>query len=473
MKTILSIYVAIIGCACVAISANATVRYVNVNNATPGTPYTDWATAANVIQDAIDVASAGDEIIVTNGVYQTGGAVVAGLSNRVAITRALTLRSINGPLVTIIRGEHPTNLSALRCVYLTNGAQLVGFTLTDGSTSRRGGDLRYPPLQGGGAWCESQNAVISNCVVIGNSAATGGGTWRGTLHNCELINNVGGGTSGWVGEGGGAASAVLNNCLVRGNISGIGGGASGSVLNNCTVVENYAWNAFTPFAGSGASSSALNNCVVYFNGNLPGSEHVDCLIRYSCTPLLPTDGVYNITNAPLFVDAIAGDFRLQANAPCINAGRNAYAPVGFDLNGHARIAGGTVDIGAYEFQSPESVLSYAWLRQYGLPTDGTVDSTDGDGDGMDTLQEWRAGTDPFDAQSVLRLLRPAGLLGELLVSWQSVSNRTYFLERSTHLTEHRFGTVASNIFGQPGATVYADTNMPPAGQSFYRVGVEE
>jgi hypothetical protein len=197
-------------------------------------------------------------------------------------------------------------------------------------------------------------------------------------------------------------------------------------------------------------------------------------LSYSCTTPLPTNGIYNLTNAPLFVGDAGDRLRLQFNSPCINAGSNAWAPAGPDPDGHPRIAGGTVDVGAYEFQSPQSLISYAWLQQYNLPIDGSVDVIDADGDGLNNWQEWRAGTNPTSALSVLRLLSPAsGALG-VIVTWQSVSGLNYYLERRTDLgAQPPFLPLATNIVGQPGTTTFTDTNAVGAGPFFYRIGVRE
>src|SRR5207253_819178 len=114
-------------------------------------------------------------IVVTNGVYDSGGRVVWTLTNRVAVNKPVTVRSINGPAVTTIRGYQvpgTTNgSSAVRCAYLTNGAILSGFTLTNGATTD---NIFISERSGGGVRCMGISAVVSNCVIIGNTAAVEG-----------------------------------------------------------------------------------------------------------------------------------------------------------------------------------------------------------------------------------------------------------------------------------------------------------
>jgi PKD repeat protein len=474
------------------------IHYVAVNSINPEPPYASWATAATKIQDAVDVVNVpGSLVLVADGTYAVGGREAGYAPNRVAVEKLLTVQSVNGPTSTVIDGNHE-----FRCVYLTSGARLTGFTLTNGVAD-----------SGGGLLCGSPATVVSNCVIAGNSATgAGGGSSGGNLNNCLITGNTatfeGGGaaggvlnhctlvgnlvtddgSSGWYVAGGGAYGATLSHCTLAGNSALVGGGAEGGVLadcqltgnsavegggaygstlNNCTLTGNSATR------GGGVMYGTLNNCIAYFNTAPTFPNHGDAVLNYSCTTPPPSGGVGNIITAPRFVDQVGGNFRLQADSPCINSGFSASAPTGLDLDGNPRIAGGAVDIGAYEFQSPSSVLSYAWAQRYGLPTDGSADYADSDSDRLNNWQEWTAGTIPTDAASALRLLDPSPASLGVVVTWQSVTNRTYFLERAVALgVPSAFSVTASNIVGRVGTTSYTDTNATRLAPQFYRVRVQ-
>ena len=432
--------------AALAVHVQPPFHYVALDSTNPVAPYSTWATAATNIQDAVDSAFVGSTVLVSNGIYAVGARVVAtSTTNRLVVPPFVTVRSLHGPAVTTIQGypvPGTTNgESAVRCVWLAADATLSGFTLTKGATavlfSGEG-----PPADrtgGGGVYCESATATVSGCVLTGNASAYyGGAAFGGTLNQCLLLGNWSG------GSGGGAHSSTLNNCTVSGN------SASGYV--------------------GGALYSTLNNSIVYFNTGPGVPDQSDCTVNFCCAPAVP-DGSGNITKPPLFVAPLSGDLRLQTNSPCINAGNNALLIGTTDLDGNLRIAGGTVDIGAFELQSPPSIISYAWLQLYGLPTDGSVDHADGDGDGANTWQEWKAWTDPTNALSALRMLHPLSGTNGTLVSWESVSGQRYLLERSTNLGT-AFSLLATNLLGEATNTSYLDASVSAATPFFYRVGVQ-
>jgi hypothetical protein len=525
----------------------AALRYVNGANANPMPPYTNWATAARVIQDAVDLSTAGDRVLVTNGLYRSGGRVVYGmLTNRVALRQAIVLESVSGPVATVIEGNGVIGDTAVRCVYLTNGCSLIGFTLTNGATL--GEDSSFAEeVRGGGLYCESESAVVSNCILTVNSAyafgggacsgtiinsqiwnglaVQGGGTYQSTLDGCLVASNsatFGGGCEGtaltnclvasnWAGngdgggindsyavgctlsnnsaqfggggasegliekcivinnrasDGGGTYFTIVNNSILRGNSAQRGGGARNGTLNNCVIVQNDAPS------GGGTYVATVNNSIVYYN-TLPNATNeygggTLGLMNCCVTPIPPGSG--NFTNAPRFVDLNVGNFRLLSNSPCINAGLNAYAPAGTDLDGNPRVSGGTVDVGAYEFESPASTISYAWLARFNLVPDGSTDSADPDHDGMSNLREWLSDTDPTDPASVLKLrLDKTNSTSAITISWLASPARYYSVERSTNLATV-FQTVQSNLWScLPGTLSFTDKTAVGNGPFFYRV----
>ena len=247
------------------------IHFVSLDNLTPAAPYTNWSMAATNIQDAIDAASTGAVVMVSNGVYSAGGRAVAGtLTNRAAIDKPITVRSVNGPGVTTIQGRGLPGPSAVRCAYVGTNAVLSGFTLTGGGTANGGDAAREQ--SGGGAFCED-SGLLTNCVLTGNAAYhRGGGAYGGTLMDCTLATNQ-------APQGGGASTSILVRCTLTGNSASSGGGCSYGTLTNCTLTGNTAKKD-----GGGAYECTLTDCTLTGNTAKQGGGGGACIGTLShCT----------------------------------------------------------------------------------------------------------------------------------------------------------------------------------------------
>lgn len=218
--------------------------------------------------------------------------------------------------------------------------------------------------------------------------------------------------------GGGAifvnfGTATIRNCLFKGNkvsrseidTNGFGGGAimlgewssyvDGAVIDNCTFIENVAEaGGKHNIKGSGAilvtqsNQIGITNCVFHANRGLTAAASnlylkdwtlvSNCLesnFEYGGTTYdfsmldtgeTPTTHIVDGVNGnkvgdydPKFTDAANGDYTLQKNSDCRDAGATlAWMNVSsLDLAGKARVVGEAPDIGCFEWFSDNIGLS--------------------------------------------------------------------------------------------------------------------
>ena len=110
----------------------------------------------------------------------------------------------------------------------------------------------------------------------------------------------------------------------------------------------------------------------------------------------------------------------------------------------------------------------AWREQYfgaGYLTDPRVAfDADPDGDGATNWQEYVAGTDPTNPQSVLK----ATIKAVPLISWESISNKVYRVMRKDTVNSTNAAIVLDNFRATNALSSFIDTEVPDA-TSFYSV----
>jgi hypothetical protein len=218
---------------------------------------------------------------------------------------------------------------------------------------------------GGGIACWRHSfPLIANNVIVANSASydeltasSGGGgifasatDFDGTpIHFAisapVIVNNVIAANGGDLGGGIAVvdslygAATIANNTIVANHEAGVYW-ANTSPTNDNNIV---AFNA----RGFARSRHFTNEAVIRFN-NVFNNTVLGAPSDYHLTVnRTGTDG--NISTHPKFAHTAIGDYHLQPDSPCVDAGSTILAPGTWaDIDGQARIQGAAVDMGADE-----------------------------------------------------------------------------------------------------------------------------
>jgi hypothetical protein len=178
--------------------------------------------------------------------------------------------------------------------------------------------------------------TISNCFFDGDGQNIGVLSETGSLiiTNCIFARNSQCGIESFGSE------ITVTNSLFSENEVAIFVDYCHPIIKNCTFYRNDSVIKY-----DGGASATFTNCIAWENSFYADSVSYSCIYDYD------GGGIGIIEVNPLFVDPYNGDYRLRPDSPCIDTGDPNYvaAPGETDLDGKARIIGGRIDMGAFEF----------------------------------------------------------------------------------------------------------------------------
>jgi hypothetical protein len=201
-------------------------------------------------------------------------------------------------------------------------------------------------------------SLLENCVIVSNSYGL-------VLENPSVVKVINCNIKADIGIQANSSAKVYNSIL-QGLNNGYGVGISRAMVSFGTL-EVFNTNVY-------GVETDFDNCGPYLGVIVTANANGD-----------PCDAFGNISMDPGFVDDANGDFSLQSDSPCIDAGTNSISDYVFpstDIIGNTRIWDGDdsgtsiVDIGAYEYGSSipvsiedvsEKIQNYQLSQNYPNP----------------------------------------------------------------------------------------------------------
>ena len=136
-----------------------------------------------------------------------------------------------------------------------------------------------------------------------------------------------------------------------------------------------------------------------------------------------------------------------------------------------------VNLGGEGANSTEaSATAYSNLQRWRLNYFGTIesnensaDTADPDGDGWTNAQEFLTGTDPTNVASTLKISQLQVSGNDFIVSFSTVSGKSYRVERSDTLDAGSWSVLQDNIVGTGGTVQVTDIGAAAQSKRFYRI----